>query len=341
MTATPTSITTHARQQSENVALLWVTRLAAESDNQQLAEDRLPACERAELQHWLEAAPCNAQAYARARQVWQAAGNAAARLAAQEDAALQTLLLRARRHKARPGRRLAALGIAATLALAAVSGLYWQPEQWLDNLQADYHTAPGQVRQITLADGSEVALDGNSAIDVSLSATGRDIHLRRGAAFFHVSHNGQPFVVHAEQGEVRVLGTRFEVRDQPSGTQVTVEQGQVAVSPLPGTPPAQLSAAQRVDYGVGRMDSVQSVDPQQAFAWREGRLSFRRVSLADALAIVQRDYPQRIVLLNAALGARTVSGDFTARDPRAVLAAFKAVLGFEVQTLPGGTLVIH
>jgi transmembrane sensor len=336
---TPT--TPALRSLSEDVALLWVTRLAAEPDNRQLDEARLSPQERIDLQHWLDADSDNGQAYARARQLWQLTAMPAARLAAEEDAALQGILRRSHRQRRRPQRRLAALAIAASLLFAAVSMLAWQPERWVDDLQADYHSAPGQVRNVTLADGSEVTLDGDSALDVSLTAAGREVRLRRGAAFFKVRHNGQPFVVHADNGEVKVLGTRFEVRREAKGTEVTVEEGRVAVSPLPGIAPQVLTVGQRIDYRDGHAGALQSVDPQQAFAWRDGRLSFRRVPLADALAVLQRYYPQRIVLLDSHLGTRPVSGEFSNQDPLVVLAAFQAVLGFSQQRLPGGTLLIH
>lgn len=330
-----------SRQQSEDVALLWVTRLAAEPDNRQLAEARLSPQERGDLQRWLDADAGNAQAYARARQVWQLTAMPAARLAAEEDAALQAILRRGRQHRQRPRRRRAALAIAASLLFAAVSTLVWQPERWIDNWQADYHSAPGELRSVALADGSEMTLDGDSAVEVSLTDAGRIVHLRRGAAFFKVRHNGQSFVVHADTGAVTVLGTRFEVRREAKGTEVTVEEGRVAVSPLPGIAPQVLTAGQRIDYRDGHAGALRSVDPQQAFAWRDGRLSFRQVPLADALAVVQRYYPQRIVLLDSSLGARPVSGEFSDRDPLVVLAAFQAVLGFSQQRLPGGTLLIH
>ncbi|WP_311970544.1 FecR domain-containing protein [Pseudomonas baltica] len=333
-----TPITPASRQQSEDVALLWVTRLAAEPDNRQLAEARLSPQERGDLQRWLDADTGNAQAYARARQLWQLTAMPAARLAGEEDAALQAIL---RRGRQRPRRRLAALAIAASLLFAAVSMLAWQPERWIDNLQADYSSAPGQLRTVTLADGSEVTLDGDSALDVSVTDSARNVHLRRGAAFFKVRHTGQAFVVHADTGEVTVLGTRFEVRREAHGTEVTVEEGRVAVSPLPGIGAQVLTAGERIDYRDGHAGALQSVDPQQAFAWREGRLSFRRVPLADALAVVQRYYPQRIVLLDSSLGARPVSGEFSSQDPTVVLAAFQAVLGFSQQRLPGGTLLIR
>ena len=324
------------RQQSDDIALLWVTRIAAEPGNAALEERLLPAADQFELRRWLAADPVNAQAYADARQLWQVTGMAAMRLAEDEDASLQAILKRARRP-----RRSWPVAMAAAVLLAAMLALVSQPERWLDDLQADYHSAPGELRAVTLADGSEVLLDGDSAIDVSLTERSRNIHLRRGAAFFQVKHTGQPFIVHAGEGEVRVLGTRFEVRREPQGGQVTVEEGKVAVKANSQAFEQHLTAAQGVAYRSGHAGPVQHVNAEQAFGWREGRLSFRHQPLAQALEVVQRYYPGRILLLNEQLGKRLVSGDFATHDPQAMLAAFQSVLGYSQQHLPGGTVVIH
>lgn len=326
---------------SEDVALLWVTRLAAEPNNSTLNEHRLPPDAQRDLRHWLASDPANAAAYASARQLWQLTGAAAARLATEDHAALQALMPAGQRGQTRRSRYRPALALAASVLLAAAVTLLAQPEHWADNLRADYHSAPGQLQTVNLADGSQVLLDGDSAIAVTLSERSRDIRLLRGAAFFQVRHNGQPFVVHAKDGDVSVLGTRFEVRREADGAQVTVEEGRVAVKPGTDSDAQVLTAAQRLDYHQGHAGAVHSVNPQQAFGWRDGQLSFRRQPLAEALNVVQRYYPGRILLLDEQLGTRPVSGDFTSNDPQAMLAAFQAVLGFTQQRLPGGTIVIR
>lgn len=333
-------VNTPPRRPSDEVALLWVTRLAAEPNNTELDESRLPLVERLELQRWLALDATHASAYASARHLWQLSAPGAARLATEEHAALQAILQRNRPASSRL-RRHPALTVAASVLAVTLLALMARPERWLDDLQADYRSAPGQLQNLTLADGSEVLLDGDSAIAVSLTGNRRDIRLLRGAAFFHVQHNGQPFVVHAEKGDVTVLGTRFEVRHEPQGAQVTVEEGKVAVKPGADSEAQMLVAAQRIDYQQGHAGALQGINPEQAFGWREGRVSFRRLPLADALAVVQRYYSGRIVLLDSQLGARPVSGDFASNDPLAMLAAFQTVLGYTQQRLPGGTIVIR
>jgi transmembrane sensor len=107
-----------------------------------------------------------------------------------------------------------------------------------------------------------------------------------------------------------------------------------------GNAEQQLTDGQRVDYWPGGISPMVAVNPQQAFGWRDGRLAFRQAPLSQALAVVQRYYPGRILLLDRDLGERRVNGDFSSADPQAILAAFQSVLGFTLQRLPGGMVVI-
>ncbi len=324
-------------QTSEDSALLWVSRLASRPDNAALDEAALPLQEREQLQQWLAASEANAQAYADARRLWALTALPAARLAREESEILGHYVSKSPVRKGM--RKYALAGIAASAMLLVLTGLIGRPDRWTDNLLADYATAPGQVQVVALQDNSQMTLDGDSAVAITMDDHQRSVKLLRGAAYFQVTHNGQPFVVHTGEGAVRVLGTRFEVRKEASGAQVTVDEGRVAVK-ADGNAEQQLTDGQRVDYWQGGIGPMVAVNPQQAFGWRDGRLAFRQASLSQALEVVQRYYPGRIVLVDHELGQRLVSGDFSSADPQSILTAFQSVLGFSLQRLPGGMVVI-
>ena len=205
----------------------------------------------------------------------------------------------------------------------------------MDDLGADYVSAPGQVRTVVLADQSRVTLDADSAIAVDFSGGERHVQLRRGVAFFHVTHTGEPFVVDADGGEARVLGTEFEVRLQPGGAQVTVLSGRVGVKAGKNAAQQILTADQQIAYDAGVTDTVHHVDSQARLGWRSGWLSYSRAPLADVVADLKRYYPGQIVLLNSQLGARKISGSFPSQDPQAVLNSLQGVLGFEQHNVFG------
>lgn len=309
-----------------------------------LLHDEPSAADQARFSRWLQADPAHAEAYAQAQVMWEMSEEPAAKLAGEDAVALQALLAAmdapASRRRSLP-QWGAALAMAACLVMMVGVGLGWQPQRWLDDLGADYVSAPGQVRTVTLADESQLTLDADSAIAVHFAKGERHVQLRRGAAFFQVTHTGEPFVVDGGKGETRVLGTQFEVRLQPSGAQVTVLSGRVGVKAGAELPQQILTAGQQVRYDQTRTTAPQAVDSENQLAWRQGWLNYYRTPLADVINDLSRYYPGRIVVLNDELGARKVSGSFPSKDPVAVLAALKSVVGFEQYEALGRVIVIR
>ena len=313
-------------------ALQWLSRI-----NEQPAQ-----AEGAAFKRWLLAEPGHRAAYDQARALWQKTAVPASRLAEEEHDSLQRYLDAMARPAARhPWRaRVAAMAMAACLVLAISVAGGWHPGYWLQDLQADYSSA-GQVRQVTLQDQSQVTLDAGSAIAVDFNHGGRRVRLLHGAAFFQVTHTGAPFLVEAGGGEVRVLGTQFEVREQGEGSQVTVRSGRVAVSPVAGDVARELTANQQVAYGAGRMGETVAVDSDNRLAWRQGWLNYYQVPLAQVLEDLGRYYPGRILLLDGELGQRKVSGSFPVAEPLLALDSLGKVMGFSRQTVLGRLTLIR
>ena len=316
----------------EQAAFAWLS----------LLHDQPSSGDQVTFSHWLQADPAHAEAYAQAQVVWEMS-EAPARTLADEDAlALQGYLNAMNRSRQTRVRRWSgALAMAACLVLMVGIGAGWQPSRWMDDLGADYVSAPGEIRTVTLADQSQVTLDADSAIAVDFSRGERHVQLRRGAGFFSVTHTGEPFVVDAEKGEVRVLGTQFEVRLQPRGAQVTVLSGRVGVTAQKNAEQQILTAGQQVAYGEGAAEKSHAVDSEAQLAWRQGWLNYYKASLADVVEDLGRYYPGRIVLLNDQLAARRVSGSFPSKDPMAVLSSLQGVLGFEQHAVLGRLIILR
>lgn len=316
----------------ERAALAWLS----------LLHDQPSSGDQATFSRWLRADPAHAEAYAQAQVLWELSEVPARQLADEEALALQGYLNALDTPKRSRGLRwTGALAMAAGLLLMVSMGAGWQPSRWVDDFGADYVTAPGQVKSVTLADLSQVTLDADSAIAVDFSQGERHIQLRRGAVFFSVTHTGEPFVVQAGGGEARVLGTQFEVRLQPAGAQVTVLSGRVGVTPSKQSQQHILTADQQVAYADGVAEPPHAVDSASRLAWREGWLNYYKAPLADVLKDLGRYFPGRILLLNDEMGARRVSGSFPSNDPQAVLNALQAVIGFEQHSLLGRIIVVR
>jgi transmembrane sensor len=81
---------------------------------------------------------------------------------------------------------------AAVVVVAVGSVTWWQRGRELQTLA----TAVGQRRNVTLADGSIVALNTNTIVETELNRRTREIYLRQGEAHFQVAHDrSRPFFV--------------------------------------------------------------------------------------------------------------------------------------------------
>ena len=159
-----------------------------------------------------------------------------------------------------------------------------------------------QHREITLSDGSMVRLNSNSEIIISedfLRGT-REIELI-GEAFFDVAHNEeQPFIIHANQSTVRVLGTSFNVRSFPGqdNVQVAVVDGRVSF-----TNKNAIDKETDTENGVvltqgqyAYMDiqkstfQVDDVAIENYLAWKNGELDFDGLPLEKVCVQLNRIY---------------------------------------------------
>lgn len=316
----------------EQAAFAWLS----------LLHDQPSSGDQATFSHWLQADPAHAEAYAQAQVVWELTETPARTLAGEDAFALQGYLNAMNRSRRTRVRRWSgALAMAACMVVLIGVGAGWQPSRWVDDLGADYVSAPGEIRTVTLSDQSQVTLDADSAIAVDFSRGERHVQLRRGAGFFSVTHTGEPFVVDAEKGQARVLGTQFEVRLQPHGAQVTVLSGRVGVTADKYAEQQILIAGQQVAYGEGAAEKLHAVDSEAQLAWRQGWLNYYKATLADVVQDLGRYYPGRIVLLNDELAGRRVSGSFPSQDPQAVLSSLQGVLGFEQHKVLGHLIILR
>ena len=320
----------------EATAAAWVIRLGG---------DPLTPDERQTLDRWLAAHPDHPAAFDYARSTW---GDLAALRGAPgtlaDDVVPPPLGAShvARLHtRSRPRLWARAGALAAAILLALGLGVTWLGDP-VTLLIADYRTAPAETRTVILPDRSEVELGPDSAVALRFDGRERRIELLAGA--IHVAaapmngDEGRPFVVEAADGAAKALGTRFLVDRMADAVQVTVTEHRVAVALLPASDPADgviLAPGQTVRYdrsaGLG---AVLNVNLDYATAWRRGRLVFDRVPLAEVVAALNRYRRGRIVIADAALGERTVSGVFETARLDEALASIARELGVRTAAVP-------
>ena len=199
---------------------------------------------------------------------------------------------------------------------------------------ADLRTATGEIRHLTLPDGSALSLNTASAADIAFSASLRLVHLRAGEIHVATSPDalGRPFVVRTSNGSIRALGTRFTVRQEDSlldaRTHVAVAQGAVEVRPADGRP-VILQAGWQASFDGAGTGAPQPLAPHAA-AWLKGLLYADATPLADVLAQLAR-YRHGVVRCDPAVARLGVSGVYQLRDTDALLDLLQASLPIRVR----------
>ncbi len=99
---------------------------------------------------------------------------------------------------------------------------------------SEIFTRNGSRTNLVLPDSTQVWLNAGSRItyDKNFGAATREVTLT-GEAFFDVARNaGRPFVIHTERIDIKVLGTRFNVKSYPSDrtTEATLIRGSIEIS---------------------------------------------------------------------------------------------------------------
>ncbi len=200
---------------------------------------------------------------------------------------------------------------AAVVVVIAGGAVAWR------TMPQTYSTRVGEQRLIQLADGSQVTLNTDSLIKVRVDGRQRHVELARGEAYFDVAKlGGAPFVVESGKSEVRVTGTRFNVRDGRDWVRVDVEEGRVLAGAHASTQPAGaavLLASQAVTLdGNGLVRWRGAADIDRVDNWRRGRVYFNETPLRDAVADMNRYSKTHLVITTPGIADMPVSGVFRA-----------------------------
>lgn len=211
---------------------------------------------------------------------------------------------------------------------------WWQRETILFQT---YATGNGEIRQITLPDGSRVTLNANSTLQfprILALQSAREARLR-GEAEFSVIHtvDHRPFLVHTPDGlEVRVLGTEFLVYSRSRGSKVLLKEGKVTLRSLTHRHrPLTIRPGDLVTVdpaGSVRLKSNQPVADHDA--WKEQRFVFNRTPLTDIARQIEERFGVAVAIPDTTLAAQQLSGNFPARSANEMLSMLGQVLPLHV-----------
>lgn len=267
--------------------------------------------DRAAWSIWRNSSPERDQAWCRAELVMSKLGGVPPTLA------MSTL-----DRPASPGRRAAIAKLATILALVPAGWAGWkltEQQGWT----ADYLSSVGECRELTLADGTQIFLNTDSAIDVRFDADQRLIRLIRGEILVQTAADNvvpsRPLRVATNEGRMQALGTRFSVRETSDRTYLAVLEGAVRVEPSNGknAEPLVVQAGQKTDFNAHSASNVEPVD-KTATAWTQGMLLADKMRLADFITELAR-YRRGFIRCEPAIADMRISGTYPVNDPQRAL----------------------
>lgn len=327
-TNTPQDTNNTAHEQAQ----AWFIKLQAEPDNQQLLD---------QFKQWLEQEEEHESLYLETCLLWQDMGtatektvSATGKVAAKPQSYHYQFETPKQVSKwlSKP-RVLSALSATTLLALVVV---LLPPNLWYS---PDYFTAVGEQQTISLEDGSTLHLNSQSAVNIDYSDSFRHIELLYGEAFFEVAKNQtQPFRVRSQGVIATAVGTAFNVRQLEYDIQTTLTEGKLKVDfPIHKQSKVDslvLEAGQGVSFSK-ETGSLSLSKGHQLYLpdWKRHLLRLDEVPLSDVVALLNRHYSAKLILLDIGRRAEKITGVIPLGDLELTLKMLNKSLHLEATLL--------
>ena len=210
-----------------------------------------------------------------------------------------------------------AAAAAAIILVALASWLIW-PVNKLSTRFAVVST-PAHLRYLRLPDSSMVWVNAGSQLQYPAAFSGktREVYLS-GEAYFDIRHQAaHPFIIHTGNVVTTVLGTAFNIKENPQTHQVTVtvKRGKVSVMAEDHQPVILLPDQQANVNSSSEVAVVKAVNSANATAWHSVDLHFDNNTFGEAVQQLADHYGVSINFSNAKLAGCRFTGTASADEP--------------------------
>ncbi|WP_286829003.1 MULTISPECIES: FecR family protein [Kordiimonas] len=325
-------MTISKKQDIEEQAAQWAVGLMS-GDNRAHTE--------ADLADWRDEDPRHSQAYAELAAM-------TADLDAVGEAALQEEFERELHEAAEERKRQRWVAGISSLAAGFVVAAVLSVSMWVSAPEpVTYATAKGQRSTIALADGSVLQLNTNTQVTTLMEDDERHVTIERGEAFFSVKRDeSRPFIVDAGDTQVRVLGTKFNVRLGASSNVVSVLSGLVSVAQRSDDDDvrevALLHAGEQAEHDANKNEAVvEGFDTGSVMAWRTGKALYHETPLSVVVQDLNRYFNAPLEIADAQLADLPVSGTFNLTDQDVVVDALESAFSIDAVKRLDGVILLY
>lgn len=240
-----------------------------------------------------------------------------------------------------------AIRVAASLAAVVLFGaVVFLAKPWKRQELVHHTTQYGELKNITLPDGSTVVLNSNSDLSYKSNWSGEEVREVRlkGEAFFSISHKGnaQKFKVRlTDETDVEVLGTKFTATNRPLKTRVILNEGKVKFTvkeeAILGwsygiTAEAMLKPGEMVEVGNKPeiLHKVKVLNPEGYAAFRFNKLMFTDAPLSEVARVLGDNYGYDVIFSDAETGNRRFTGTVQLDEVELLFTALEKLFSLKI-----------
>jgi transmembrane sensor len=181
------------------------------------------------------------------------------------------------------------------------------------------------IRHVTLPDGSEVILNGNSSISLApgFNQSKREV-LLNGTAFFQVAKDpNKPFTVISGEVNTTALGTSFYIHQSSNTAPTTVSllTGKVRVD-VKGRSSVHLVPYEKAIYQQEQQLVKSTFDNDALVNWTRGNIIFKKASWEQVKSIIEEYFDKELVIPGNTKDI-SFTGEFKADQLESILSSLK------------------
>lgn len=184
--------------------------------------------------------------------------------------------------------------VAAAVLLLVLGSTFFYYNHWRDGGEKKYETSYGEVKSISLADGTTVTLNARSILKVpeDFGRKHREVQLLGEACFKVGPKADQPFVVHTGKLSITALGTAFNVMAfaEEQKIAVSLTEGKVLVE-TDGIKGVTLDPGEEVVYAkdAGQLQRGK-FNSRERLAWKKMIICFEHADIHEVINKLERFY---------------------------------------------------
>lgn len=226
------------------------------------------------------------------------------------------------------GRRRMLAGLAGFVGFGMAGWMAWRHTALSELVMAwgaDFRTSTGEQREITLADGTQVWLNTQSALSADYQSGARSLLLTAGEVLIQTARDtrGRPFYVETRDGRMQALGTRFSVGHDGSRTRLDVFESAVEIRNAAGAV-QRVEAGQRAEFTADHISTVAPAERSRE-AWCRGIVVADGMPLRQLIAELAR-YQRGYIGVAPEVTELSVMGVYPALDTERALAMLESAL---------------